>query len=161
MAVNRAKNHLVIFLEDKPYREIVNGAKLSLNINGHVLDDKNPSGGWAKVFNDLQDNLRLLNSRTVMYALLLIDFDHQLLQRKERFDALLVDQVCKDRVFILGIDKKESEDLKRSMAITDYEKIGRLLVENCHHHMAELWKNKHLSCNMAEVERIRQTGVFG
>ncbi|MCH4247892.1 MAG: hypothetical protein LKF82_08645 [Acinetobacter populi] len=160
MAIDKYKNCLIIFLEDKPYREIINGIKLSPNVDESVIHDKNPSGGWKKTFNELESNLKLLNSRETMFALLLIDFDHQFQQRKDKFDILLLEQPCKDRVFILGIDAKQSEDLKHTLHITNNEKIGRMLVENCPDKMAEAWENKHLLCNNTEISRMRNIGVF-
>lgn len=43
MAVNRYKEHLVIYLEDAPYREIMNGVKGLISINERCLDVRQPA----------------------------------------------------------------------------------------------------------------------
>lgn len=160
MAVNRHHNHLVVFLEDKPYRELVNGAKTLLNINERVIDDKDPSGGWNKVFVQLEENLPLLNNRQKMHALLLMDFDNAFEARINRFKQLLANESCAERVFILGIDAKESENLKRTLKQSNNEKISKILLENCPSHVVQEWQNQHLNCNQYEIKRMREQGVF-
>jgi hypothetical protein len=160
MAPNRYKNHLVIYLEDQPYRGIVNGAKTLLNVNDLVIDARPPCGGWTKVFAELQDNLDLLNAREQMHALLLMDFDNEFEKRKKQFDGLLQGQNCRDRVFLLGIDNKESEDLKKALGQSNNEEVGKLLVQSCPDETTPEWQNTHLICNTAELERMQTAGVF-
>lgn len=160
MAVNRHRNHLTIYLEDRPYRELVNGAKNLMHINEQVIDDKNPCGGWTKVFAQLEENLNLLNAKIYMHALLLMDFDNQFAARKEKFEEILIEQPCRDRVFLLGIDNKESESLKRTLGITNNEKISEILLEKCPDEIVEIWQNEHLRCNTEEIERMRNQSVF-
>lgn len=160
MAVNRHNNHLVVFLEDRPYRELVNGAKTLPNINERVIDDKNPSGGWPKVFAQLEENLPLLNNRQKMHALLLMDFDNAFQARITKFNQLLTNQNCADRVFILGIDAKESENLKRTLKQSNNEQISKILLENCPSLVVQEWQNQHLNCNQDEIKRMRAQGVF-
>lgn len=158
MAVNIHKNHLVVFLEDTPYREIMNGVKLSLNINSAVIDVKSPSGGWLKVFAALDDNSNLLKNRETMYALLLVDFDNSFEDRVRRFKDSLSETDYQNRVFILGVDKKESEDLKKSLQFRNYEEIGKALVRDCP--QLTNWQNQHLECNVAEIKRMIEESVF-
>lgn len=160
MAVNRHKNHLVIYLEDLPYRAIVNGAKTLPNISDQVIDARPPCGGWAKVFAELEDNLRLLNAKPKMYALLLMDFDNDFEKRKRRFEDLIKHQSCKDRVFLLGIDNKESEDLKAALKQSNNEAVGKILLEQCPKEINVHWINSHLRCNTDELTRMNEAGVF-
>ena len=160
MAVNRYQNHLVIYLEDQPYRGIVNGVKSLPNINDHVIDVKSPCGGWVKVFAELEGNLNLLNNKVHMHALLLMDFDNDFSSRIEKFNRMLSDQVCEDRVFLLGVDKKESEDLKTALNERNNEAIGGLLLRRCPDETVDEWQNPHLHCNKDELERMREAGVF-
>lgn len=160
MAVNRHKNHLVIYLEDKPYRAIVNGVKTLSNLNDQFIDAKPPCGGWTKVFAELEDNLRLLNARPEMHALLLMDFDNDFERRKQRFDDLLNQQACKDRVFLLGVDDRESEDLKAALRQSNNEAVGKVLLEQCPQETNEHWNNAHLRCNADELMRMQQAGIF-
>jgi hypothetical protein len=160
MGVNRYKEHLVIYLEDQPYRSIVNGVKSLPGVNDRVIDAKPPCGGWGKVFAELEENLKLLNSRETMYALLLIDFDNDFARRKQRFDTTLQGQACQHRVFMLGIDNKESEDLKAALRASNNEAVGTALLEGCPDSTADEWENAHLRCNQEELRRIRSAGVF-
>lgn len=66
-----------------------------------------------------------------------------------------------DRVFILGVNHKESEALKKFFGTPNFEVIGKKLVEKCPHGDLSHWQNTHLECNLAEIERMRKNGVFG
>lgn len=160
MAANKYQKHLVIYLEDVPYRELVNGAKMLPQLNEAVLTTKSPSRGWSKVFSELEDNLLLLNSNEKMHALLLMDFDNQYDARRQRFNEIIKSQACHGRVFMLGIDKKQSEDLKATLKQTNNEKIGQLLLEKCPSETSPEWKNEHLLCNIQEIERIKSAGML-
>jgi len=162
MAVNHYKEHLVVFLEDEPYRDILNGAKLSLNVNLNVIDVKNPCGGWSKVFDKLEKDLALLNKFQHRNILLLIDFDDKknitqtsFKQRVDKFNKTVPSEY-KDRVFLLGVNHKESEDLKKFFRLSNFEKIGKLLVENCPYGDLSHWNNIHLECNLLEIERMKE-----
>ena len=52
MAVNRHRNHLVVYLEDQPYRGMMNGVKKLLKINDFVIDVRPPCGGWTFAVSD-------------------------------------------------------------------------------------------------------------
>jgi len=68
MAVNRYRHHMVIFLEDQPYRELVNGAQITGVLNNSVIDVKNPCGGWKKVFESFKKIYAFWkNIQTVIY----------------------------------------------------------------------------------------------
>ncbi|MCG5516386.1 MULTISPECIES: hypothetical protein [unclassified Ectothiorhodospira] len=160
MAVNRYRKHLVIYLEDKPYRGIVNGLKTIPSVNDCVIDARPPSGGWGRVFADLEDNLNLLNNRPAMHALLLMDFDNDFISRKKKFDEILKGQSCRERVFLLGIDEKESEDLKATLQESNNEAVGKRLVGTCPDETSVDWQNPHLRCNKHEIARMRNAGVL-
>lgn len=160
MAVNRYRNHLVIYLEDKPYRGIVNGVKTLPKVNDHVIDARPPCGGWSKVFAELKDNLKLLNAKPEMHAVLLMDFDNDFESRRKQFDSIFSEQPCWERVFLLGIDEKESEDLKTTLRQSNNEAVGKLLLKKCPEETTDDWQNPHLKCNEAEIGRMREAGVF-
>ena len=42
---NNYKHHLRVILEDEPYRDILNGATLSINIKDDLLDIRKPFYG--------------------------------------------------------------------------------------------------------------------
>jgi len=67
---------------------------------------------------------------------------------------------CRERVFMLGIDGSESEDLKKALAKTYYEAIAGLLLDECPDNINPEWQNKHLRCNYAELKRMRDKQIF-
>jgi len=163
MGVNRYKEHLVVFVEDKPYRDILNGVQMVHDIN---IDVKNPCGGWAKVFESFEKNKNILDKFSDATILLIMDFDDKkedteasFEKRKSRFNEL-VDDKYKDRVFLLGTNYKESEDLKKIFSLSNFEDIGKVLVENCPNGSLNNWNNKHLQCNLSEIYRMQEAGVF-
>lgn len=161
MAVNRYQNHLVVYLEDQPYREIMNGVKNLPHINDKVIDVKNPCGGWKKVFVELEENFRLIEKYSQMYALLLMDFDNDFVNRQKKFQELCNKFPGQERIFLLGIDKKESEDLKKTLQQSNNEAIGKILLENCPDQpTSNVWDNPHLHNNLQEIERMRKSGIF-
>lgn len=160
MAVNRYQAHLVVYLEDKPYREIMNGVKTLPHVNSNVLDVKPPAGGWPKVFETLNENIKLLDANQHMYALLLMDFDNDHEGRRQRLVKILNGRSCADRVFMLGIDNKESEDLKRTLSQSNNEAVAGVLLSKCPDDMNPTWENSHLQCNLAELKRMREKGMF-
>lgn len=160
MGINRHKNHLVVFMEDRPYRDIVNGAKSLLNVNENIVDSKEPSGGWSKTFEKLKENLQLIGKFKNMHVLVLIDFDNEYEKRYDIFENILKDNNCLDRAFLLGIDAKESEDLKKALGYKNSEDIAKILLENCPDETANEWENRHLKSNLREIERMRDGGVF-
>ncbi len=167
MSINKYEKHLVIFLEDEPYRSILNGVKKSTNTNAHVIDIKEPCGGWKKVFDNLEENLNLVKNNKQCHILLLMDFDdkstNQLGSFQARRDKLneIVPEQYRNRVFILGVNHKEVENLKRFLKKSNLEEIGKLLIKDCPDSNLSSWGNTHLECNLPEIERMRGLGVFG
>ncbi|MCK9372499.1 MAG: hypothetical protein M0P91_04830 [Sulfuricurvum sp.] len=166
MGVRREEQHLVVLLEDDPYRSILNGIKNSFNINERVIDDKKPSRGWAKVFDDLENNIHLLKRYPKCHILLLMDFDDKdktslssFEKRTRRLNEITPPEYS-ERVFILGVNHKESEALKKYFKISKFEHIGKKLIKDCPTGDLLDWQNTHLECNLPEIERMRENGVF-
>ena len=82
---NNYKHHLRVILEDEPYRDILNGVSLSLNVKGELLDIRNPCNGSAKVFKELENEIKILEKLKSRYLLLVIDFDYEFESRYEMF----------------------------------------------------------------------------
>lgn len=165
MGVNYEKNHLYVILEDAPYREILNGTKMT-NFNYNLVKVKNPSRGWKAVFEDFDNSIPLLRKYQHRHTLLLMDFDDEdkssennFTRRLKTFNDLIPNEF-KDRVFILGVNHKESEALIKLFKTPDFEKIGKILVENCPKSDLSNWKNIHLECNLPEIERMKENGIF-
>jgi len=166
MAVNRYRHHMVIFLEDQPYRELVNGAQITGVLNNSVIDVKNPCGGWKKVFESFKNNIYLLKKYTNCNILLLMDFDDKKVgqldsfkNRMNEFNKIVPDKY-KDRVFLLGVNYKESESLKKVFDKSNFEDIGKILVQN-YPNCSQSWNNIHLKCNTDELQRMENNGVYG
>lgn len=166
MAVNRNKEHLIIFGEDAPYRDIVNGIQLSANVNAHYIDNRKPCGGWLKVFETFDKHSKILGQYKTSYILLLIDFDDKNSNSERNFRKRvakfkeLVSEDYHNRVFLLGTNHKESEALKKEFFISNFEDIGKLLVEDCPDSDLSHWQNIHLKCNLPEIERMKENGIF-
>ena len=156
---NNYKHHLRVILEDEPYRDILNGISLSLNVKGELLDIRNPCNGWAKVFKELENEIKILEKFKLRYLLIIIDFDYEFESRYKMFSDLVPDEY-QDRIFILGVDNKESEELKTFFSMSDFEKIGKKLVEDCPKSNLTNWQNRHLDCNLIEIERMKNSGIF-
>jgi len=164
MGVNRYKKHLVVFLEDKPYRSIVNGVQILPNVKYEVMDIKNPCNGWGKVFDELEKNLHLLTNPEC-YILLLMDFDDKegslsSFEGRKRKLSEITPQKYSERVFMLGVNHKESEALKSFFRTPHFDKIGQELIKDCPTGDLSNWQNTHLECNLPEIERMKQGGVF-
>ena len=156
---NNYKNHLRVILEDKPYRDILNGVTLSTNIKGELLDVRNPCDGWPKVFKELENEVKILENLKDRHLLMIIDFDEKFESRYKMF-LTKVPSKYQNRVFILGVDNKESEELKTFFSMSDFEKIGKKLVEDCPKSNLTNWQNRHLDCNLIEIERMKNSGIF-
>lgn len=150
---------LKILFEDSPYRDILNGVALSSNVNENALDFFKPCGGWLKVFEQLEKELKFLDKFKDRHLLILIDFDEKFESRYDKFLKSIPSQY-QNRVFILGVDNKESEALKSLFKMPNFEKIGKKLIKDCPDSDLSNWKNKHLQCNEFEIKRMKKCGVF-
>jgi putative IMPACT (imprinted ancient) family translation regulator len=89
-----------------------------------------------------------------------MDFDNKFNERYSKFENILKEQSCKARVFLLGIDVKESEDLKKTLGYKNLEEISKILLENCPKEESKEWNNKHLKCNLREIEKMKSINIF-
>jgi hypothetical protein len=160
MAINRYQAHLVVISEDEPYKNLINGVKNLPQVKQEQIHSKPVSGGWVKVFQALEDNHNLLVNNKNMYLLLLMDFDDDLASRMQLFQEKIAQASYAERVFLLGVDNKEFEDLKRTLGLSNAEAIGRALVKDCPGQLSPHWQNQHLSCNLQEIQRLQNAGVF-
>lgn len=158
MGVNFYKEHLYVLLEDEEYQKIMNGVNLTPHVNNAVIQLCHFGHGWSSVFDDFKKTKKLLNRFKERHVLLLMDFDYEFTKRLEEFRQS-VPAEFKNRVFILGIDNKESEDLVRFFKCNS-EEIGKKLVRNCPNGDLSHWKNIHLECNLPEIERMKTVGIF-
>lgn len=160
MTVNRNKPHLVVVQEDSPYRDLTNGIRNAVNVEGYRIHCRTPVGGWSKVLDSLNDNISSLKRYNDMHLLLLMDFDNKFVSRMNRFQLVIAGKSYENRVFLLGVDNKEFENLKQTLGQSNIEHIGKMLVEECPQRQTNVWNNKHLNCNKPEIKRMRDAGVF-
>lgn len=117
MSVNRSKPHLVVVQEDSPYRDLTNGIRNALHVEGYRIDSRAPVGGWSKVFASLQDMIPLLDRYNQMHLLLLMDFDYEFDSRMAKFQQVIAGHSYQSRAFMLGVDNKEFENLKQTLKL--------------------------------------------
>ncbi len=167
MSINRDRNYLLVLPEDSAYQSLLNGVKKSDNINRNLLDIRHPCGGWSKVFDSFESSGKVLLNRKpeTTYVLLLIDFDDKTEEGSENFANRMqkfkeLSKEYADRVFLLGVNHKEAEALKKFFSQSNMEAIGQMLIGDCPNGNLSNWDNKHLDCNFTEIERMRQAGVF-
>lgn len=167
MSVNRDRNYLLVLPEDSAYQSLLNGVKKSDNINRNLLDIRKPCGGWSKVFDSFESNgMVLLNKKPkTTYVLLLIDFDDKTEQGSGNFSKRIkkfkdLSKEYADHVFLLGVNHKEAEALKRFFSQSNLEAIGQMLIGDCPNGDLTHWQNVHLQCNLPEINRMREVGVF-
>ena len=85
---------------------------------------------------------------------MLIDFDGQIVQRRNMFESSIPADV-KPRVFVVG-SKEDPETLKKDLKI-DIERIGTALADDCEHGTTAYWAHEQLSHNDADRLRLIQT----
>jgi hypothetical protein len=119
-----------------------------------------------KVFVELEENIKLLDDFQKRFILLLMDFDDEdkdseisFNKRMKKLDSIVPSR-HKDRVFLLGVNHKESEALKKHFVKSDFEEIGKILLEDCPDSDLTKWKNIHLKCNLSEIQRMKDCGIF-
>jgi len=78
--------------------------------------------------------------------------------RMDKFDEIVPSEY-KDRVFLLGVNYKESESLKKVFGESNFEEIGKILIQN-YPNCSQNWNNIHLECNIDELKRMEKNGVY-
>lgn len=165
MGINNYLQHLNVIIEDEAYKEILSGVRLSLNVQESLIKINHVSAGWTGVFDDFENSIGVLNKFTNRFTLLLMDFDDKEASTTTSYDKRLlrfhkiVPNNLKGRVFILGVNYKESDDLKKYFQM-NLEEVGKLLITDCPSGDLSQWKNTHLECNMSEIERMKKAGIF-
>lgn len=81
-------------------------------------------------------------------------------ENRKRMLRKIIHADYEDRVFLLGVNHKESEALKPFFRTSNFENIGKELIKNCPNGDLSNWKNTHLECNLAEIDRMKKNGIF-
>jgi hypothetical protein len=153
MAANKHQPHVLVLPEDDANRQLANGFRLSLDQSvSRRMEVLLPAGGWTQVLDHfVSDHIFDMEKYPDRAIVLLIDFDGQ----KSRLDDAKnkVPSHLQDRVFILGA-WSQPERLKS--ALGSYEEIGLALGRDCRDQTSTTWEHELLSCNEAELDRLRQ-----
>jgi len=152
MSVNLYKPHVLVLPEDDANRQLVNGFLQDPALNSRAIQVLPIAGGWAKV-RDVFENaqLALLRKYPERHLVLLIDFDQQVADREQIFQAVIPADV-RQRVYLLGT-QDEPEPLRKACGVS-LEKIGEQLGNACANGESGLWSHPMLAHNVAELERL-------
>lgn len=155
--------HLVIIMEDKPYRGFVNGFLLHSGICPDQIFAESAGKGWKNTLEIFKrSHAAKMNKFPDRNILFLIDFDGKGESRRTEFKSGLPDDI-RDRVFLIGC-ADDSEALKRELGGGLCEDIGLRLAENCLNgkdacrsgsSAANPWLGPQLAHNAAEIERLK------
>lgn len=152
--MNKHQPHVYVIPEDDSDRQIANGFVLHNQVDGRRIQVVPPPGGWLKVLetfrNEYIPRLRQYNGAHVV---LLIDFDHQVERRKDRFKTAIHDEF-KARVFLIG-SQDEPETLRNALNAS-FEEIGKSLAEDCSTGNSVTWDHEQLRHNEEERQRLVQ-----
>ncbi|MDX9944468.1 MAG: hypothetical protein RBS35_06705 [Azonexus sp.] len=153
-SVNNYLPHVMVLPEDDANRQIVNGFLKDPSLNLGAIRPLPIAGGWGKVREDLSaSQAAQLRNHRQRHLVLLIDFDGQVDERTQSFQAAIPEDV-RDRVYVLGT-QDEPEPLRKNCGVS-LEKIGEQLAYACAHGEAGLWDHSMLKHNRAEVARLIQ-----
>lgn len=157
MSPNRYKPHLLVWFEDDAYREIGNGFVENPALDLRVTDrSKPPFGGWHKVVDELDNiNTYKMSKYTDRYILLLVDYDRSSDRLNQINDK--IPEYLKDRIFTLGAFS-EQEDLRAQLNMS-FERIGRVLSQECSEKKWALWEHDLLKHNKSELGRMMAPSV--
>jgi len=150
---NKYRAHVLVLPEDDANRQIANGFLLHPGLDLRVIRVLPPPGGWSRVVEDFcanqaPDLQRYVERRMV----LLIDYDGQFPQRRD-YIRRRIPPTLSGRVFILGV-LSEPEELKCDLGHSGLEKIGEALADDCSRNSGEVWGNRLLAHNHAELVRL-------
>ena len=156
MTMNRYAPHVYVIPEDDANRQLADGFVLHHQVNHTRIQIVAPAGGWPRVLETFLDEyvpkLRVYPSA---YVVMLIDFDDQIEQRRERFENEIPSDL-RSRVFVVG-PQQDPEALKKSLKMS-YEQIGESLANDCDAETSENWEHAQLRHN--ETERRRMVEII-
>lgn len=153
MSVNRAKDHIVVLVEDEANRRILNGFLLDSRLELRAVQPLPNCGGWRKVCEYFcTSEVEQMRANDKRHVLLIIDFDGDGDRLKAVNELGRIPAELSNRVMVVGC-AKEPEALKRSTKCS-LEEIGVVLAEECFTGRHELWSHVHLTNNESELVRV-------
>ena len=152
MGSNRYKPHLLVLLEDKANRQILNGFLLNYpSSTSNAIQSLGVAGGWKKVVEKFKDEqVSKMYDYPNRRIVLIIDFD----DHEERLSQIQkeIPNDLQDRVFILGT-LSEPEKLRTQLNMK-FEKIGQALAQDCADNTQTVWGHPLLKHNESELGRM-------
>ena len=150
--INRKKEHLYIFPEDNAYKDMVQCFE---NECTQIQCLKPFRGYIGKLKDKIERKIELPRLNEYSFILILIDYDNKATNYNKEYTieqkidlinqikTLLQGKVKQENIFIMGIEFKESENLKKFFNAS-FEKIGQILFDDLKNDKIDNWDNKHL-----------------
>lgn len=155
MSVNRYLPHVYVIPEDRADEELANGFVLHDQVQVRQIQVLPCADGWPGVLEKFRtEYISHLRNHKDGYVILLIDFDAEYENRRDRFDKAVPDDL-KNRVFVVG--SRETPELLRQELGKSFEEIGLSLAEDCYKGTATLWGHDQLKHNEPDRLRLVQT----
>ena len=154
MSVNKYKPHVYVIPEDEADRQIADGFILHSRVVSRQVQVVAPAGGWSRVLDTFKEEYVPLLNNKYTHVVLLIDFDGNPDERRNRVVAEVPEEL-RSRVFVIG-PRDQPEALKQALN-QSCEAIGTSLANDCADNNAATWAHEHLQHN--EDERVRLTNA--
>ncbi len=152
--MNKYDDHLLIVPEDEPNEEMANGFVEHHSVVDRRIMVLERARGWLPAVESLERSLaQSMRNYPKRRVLLVIDFDNEN-NRREYVEPMIPADI-RDRVFVLGT-LSNPEELKAALNGQSYERIGRLLAEDCLRHTDTTWSHPLLEHNKGELTRLRE-----
>ncbi|MGE0707671.1 MAG: hypothetical protein AB7N76_08390 [Planctomycetota bacterium] len=143
--------------EDEANVRLVQGFLLQACYDQRAVQVLPPQRGWRSVLDAfVEEHAPRMQANQLHHALLLIDFDERLVQRRAEVTSV-IPPILAERVFVLGV-LSEPERLGQEVGLGDLEAIGRQLARDCPP-PAGLWSHGLIGHNVAEAERLQASPV--
>lgn len=151
--MNKYDDHLLILPEDEPNEVMANGFVEHHSVLDRRVMVLERARGWLPAVETFQRGLaQSMRNYPKRRVLIVIDFDERE-NRREYVESKLPSDI-RDRVFVLGT-RSEPERLKAALNGQSYERIGRLLAEDCLRNTDTTWSHPLLEHNKGELTRLR------
>ncbi|MDB5347588.1 MAG: hypothetical protein JWP89_5965 [Schlesneria sp.] len=150
MSVNKFLPHVYVIPEDRADEQLANGFVLHDQVNVRQIQVLPCVDGWPGVLDKFRtEYVTYLRNNKDGYVVLLIDFDSDYVNRRDRFDKEIPADL-KNRVFVIGA--KDTPEILRQELGKNFEEIGLSLAEDCYKGGVTLWGHEHLQHN--EPDRV-------
>jgi hypothetical protein len=149
--LNKYRKHVLVLPEDDANRQLANG--FLSEVDQPRMQILPEAGGWLRVCEAfLFQHVGAMRKYPQRHVVLLLDFDED--QTRLEKVKMSVPEDLRDRVFLLGV-WSEPEALKQE-GLGSYERIGRLMAQDCRNRVSGVWHHQLLHHNAGELARLDQ-----